>query len=92
MTDSIIQTEKECWFCGAQTDLERHHIFAGVANRPISEKYGLTVWLCHEHHTGKNGAQYDKEKNLLLKRKAQEAFEETNSHELWMSLIGKTYL
>ena len=60
MSESLIQTEKECWFCGAQVNLERHHIFAGTANRPISEKYGLWVYLCHEHHTGKNGAQYDK--------------------------------
>ena len=42
MADSIVQTEKECWFCGARAGLEEHHIFAGVANRKISEKYGLT--------------------------------------------------
>jgi hypothetical protein len=92
MADSILQTEKECWFCGAQTDLERHHIFAGVANRPISEKYGLTVWLCHKHHTGTRGAQYDKEMGLQLKRAAQRAFEEKHGHRLWMELIRKNYL
>ena len=92
MAESIIQTEKECFFCGRRTNLERHHVFGGVANRPISEKYGLTVWLCHEHHTGDNGAQYVKEMNLQLKQEAQRAFEKTNSRELWMRLIGKNYL
>jgi len=92
MAESIIQTEKECFFCGRRTNLERHHVFGGVANRPISEKYGLTVWLCHEHHTGDNGAQYVKAMNLQLKQEAQRAFEKTNSRELWMRLIGKNYL
>ena len=67
-------------------------MFAGRANRPISEKYGLTVMLCHECHTGTEGAQYDKEKNLKLKQEAQRKFEEKNSRKLWMQLIGKNYL
>ena len=90
--ESIIQEEKECWFCGARAGLECHHIFAGVANRPISEKYGLTVWLCHTHHTGREGAQYDPEKSLLLKQEAQRKFEAIHGHDLWMQLIRKNYL
>ena len=90
--DSIIQTEKECYFCGIRAGLERHHILAGAANRPISEKYGLTVWLCHTHHTGREGAQYDPEKGLQLKQEAQRKFEALHGHELWMQLIRKNYL
>lgn len=92
MADSILQTEKECWFCGATYGLEEHHIFAGVANRKISEKYGLKVWLCHRHHTGDKGAQYDRDMNLQLKQKAQRNFEQIYSHELWMNTIRKNYL
>ena len=92
MSQSIMQAEKECWFCGRRTDLECHHVFGGVANRPISEKYGLKVWLCHEHHTGDTGAQYVKEMNLQLKQEAQKAFEKENSRGLWMKLIEKNYL
>ena len=92
MADSIVQTEKECWFCGARAGLEEHHIFAGVANRKISEKYGLTVWLCHKHHTGADGAQYDKDLNLTLKIDAQRAFEKHHSRSEWMKLIRKNYL
>ena len=92
MADSILQTRKECWFCESCTGLEEHHIFAGTANRRISEKYGLKVWLCHEHHTGNDGAQYDKEKNLQLKQEAQRKFEVLYSHDMWMRLIRKNYL
>lgn len=92
MGKSIMQKDRACYFCGRLDGLEKHHVFGGVANRPISEKYGLVVYLCHRHHTGSDGAQYDKEKNLLLKRDAQMAFEMENSRDLWMSLIGKNYL
>lgn len=87
-----MQKDRACYFCGRLDGLERHHVFGGVANRPISEKYGLYVYLCHNHHTGTDGAQYDREKNLLLKRDAQMAFEMENPRDLWMSLIGKNYL
>ena len=92
MAKSIIQERKECYFCGKLTNLEKHHVFGGVANRPISEKYGLTVWLCHNCHTGNKGAQYDKMKNLRLKQDAQFAFERNHTRSEWMKLIGKNYL
>jgi len=89
---SIIQTEKRCYLCDRKTYLERHHIFGGTANRKLSEKYGLWVWLCHDCHTGQDGAQYDKDKNRLLKMDAQMAFEQTHSREEWMRIIRKNYI
>ena len=50
---SIIQEDREhCFLCGrhARVDyfgLDEHHVFFG-ANRKLSEKYGLKVYLCHE--------------------------------------------
>lgn len=41
MGKSIIQDEKRCYLCGKLTWLEKHHVFGGVANRPISEKARL---------------------------------------------------
>ena len=35
-------------------NLERHHVIFGTAGRKISDKLGLTIWLCHEHHLGRN--------------------------------------
>ena len=92
MGKSIMQTDRACYFCGKLTGLEKHHVFAGVANRKVSEKYGLWVYLCQPHHTGPRGAQYDKEKNLLLKQDAQRAFEKLYPREWWMQAIGKNYL
>ena len=89
---SALQDEKRCYFCGAVVNLERHHIFAGVANKPISERLGLWVWLCPRDHRGVEGAQYDKERNRLLKAEAQAAFERFHSHEEWMQIIRKNYL
>lgn len=92
MAKSIMQSEKACYFCGKTTGLEKHHVFGGVANRPISEKYGLWLYLCHEDHVGVEGAQYNKEKNLKLKQEAQRAFQNYYGKSLWMQLIRKNYL
>lgn len=48
MSKSILQSEKECFMCGTVLNLERHHVIFGTAGRKISDKLGLTVWLCHE--------------------------------------------
>lgn len=92
MGKSIMQTDRACYFCGRLNGLEKHNVFAGVANRKISETYGLWVWLCHNCHTGQNGAQYDKEKNLKLKQDAQMAFQKYYGRKVWMQIIRKNYL
>ena len=90
---SIIQKgEPRCFLCGRTVDLENHHVMAGTANRKLSEKYGLTVYLCHNCHTGTDGAQYDRKKADSLKRLAQIAFEAKYSHEMWMEEFRKNYL
>ena len=42
-------TGRSCWLCGRNgtaEPLDKHHIFGG-AYRKKSEKYGMTVYLCH---------------------------------------------
>lgn len=93
MTKSILMKgDPRCMICGCRVNLQRHHVLGGVANRPLSEKYGLWVWVCPEHHTGKNGVQYDKERNQALKRMAQINFEAKYDHETWMRVFRKSYL
>lgn len=92
MSRSILQNEKVCYLCPRTYGLERHHIMSGGANRKLSEKYGLWVWLCHECHTGKEGAQYEKDLNQLLRKQAQRKFEAIHGHELWMAVFRKNYL
>ena len=90
---SIIQTDGVgCYLCGRLTNLECHHVFGGVANRKLSTRYGLTVMICRECHTGQDGVHYNREKNLSLKRDAQFAFERTHTRTEWMKIFGKNYL
>lgn len=91
MAKSIIQTEKMCFVCGS-SNVECHHIVHGVANRKLSEKYGLKVWLCPKHHRGtRDGVHFDKDFDLSLKRLAQAKFEETYEED-FQEVFGKSYL
>jgi hypothetical protein len=90
---SIVQPEgRQCFLCGRQAALERHHILGGSANRKLSEHYGLWCYLCASCHRGVDGAQYNSEKGLYLKRLAQKAFEEKYSHAFWMETFRKNYI
>lgn len=89
---SILQSEKECFMCGTTLNLERHHVIFGTAGRKISDKLGLTVWLCHEHHKGRFSPHNDREIDLRLRRFAQSCYEDRRSREEWMEKIGRNYL
>jgi len=92
---SVLQTRKECFICGAQTNLHDHHIIYGVANRKKSEKYGLKCFLCYEHHEGNTGVHHNPNKSydLYLKQTAQEYYEEHyGSREDFIREFGKSFL
>ena len=60
-----------CVLCGSSRRIEKHHIFGG-ALRKKSEKYGLTVDLCHYcHNEPPNGVHFNKDKMLELKQYGQ---------------------
>ena len=93
MSKSIVQPEeRQCYLCGRQYGLEKHHIYAGIANRRLSEREGLWVFLCKFCHTGDGGAQYEKDLNRLLKREGQRAFERTHTRKEFIQIFGKNYL
>ena len=91
MSKSIVQSDCQCFLCGRETMLERHHILGGP-NRRLSERWGIWCYLCHEDHVGVDGAQYNRETGDYLKREAQKAFEELYGHDKWMALFRKNYL
>lgn len=70
---SIIQDEKECYFCGNVLDLDLHHVMSGTNRRHLADEDGLTVYLCRYHH---NKVHQNRELNLLLKRVAQRRYME----------------
>lgn len=71
---SIIQDNRECYIC-RNPFTEEHHVYYGTANRKLSEKYGLKVWLCPYHHRGIGGVHFNKELDNRIKEVAREKFE-----------------
>ena len=102
MAKSIMQTDKEhCYLCGRNANseyfgLDEHHIFNGTANRKLSEKYGLKVYLCHDrcHETGANSVHRNAEVAKALKAEAQKiAMEHYGwSTEDFIRIFGKNYI
>ena len=98
MSLSIMQWHKVCYTCWTKyrivtkDSLEEHHILGG-ALRGFSERYGLKVWLCHNHHNEPpDGVHYNAAASNELKKQAQAAFEARYGHERWMQEVGKDYL
>lgn len=90
--DSIIQKDKECFFCGTTLNLHKHHIF-GAANRPISEKYGCVCYLCADHHNmSGESVHMNRGMDLALKGLAQHEMEKTMSREAFIKLFGRSWL
>ena len=91
---SILQDEKECFFCKTTRDLQLHHIYFGVANRKISDQDGCVVYLCASHHTGAKGVHHNRELDLKLKRICERAWMEQNKKtvEDFIARYGKSWL
>lgn len=89
---------RECFLCGANgtcDPLDKHHIFGG-ANRKLSDKYGLTVYLCHFkcHENGKKAVHRCRETADKLHRYGQKKFmrEQGATVEEFRLIFGKNYL
>lgn len=87
-----------CWLCGRNgmsEPLDKHHIFGG-ANRKKSEKYGLTVWLCHGscHLSGVKAVHNNRETMDALHEYGQRrAMQEQGwTREEFVREFGKNYL
>ncbi len=94
MQQSMMVSDKRCFFCHNTGNLEKHHCMHGTANRKKAEKYDLTVWLCNYHHTGGMQAVHRCRKtDMMLEAYAQRYFEENiGDRELWMKEFGRNYL
>ena len=90
MSKSIVQKEKVCLVCHTTQNLEKHHIF-GASRRNLSEEYGLTVWLCHEHHTGIEGVHFNKQFMDELHDLGQTIFEGIYGDAVFFERFGKNY-
>jgi hypothetical protein len=95
--DSILQLDKRCWLCGrtGPEHLDRHHVYAG-AMRNQSEKYGLTVWLCHDscHERGTYAVHNNRATREELQAWAQKRAMDYYGWSMadWMSRFYKSYI
>lgn len=94
--NSIIQGDKEhCFLCGGNGGywgLDEHHVYSG-ANRRLSEKYGLKVYLCHDKcHL--NGVHKDirtaRTIQAVVQRRAMQYYHW--DIEQFIKIFGKNYL
>ncbi len=102
MARSIMHSkdDRTCYLCmllrddfSARVDLQEHHAMPGTANRRLSERYGLKVYLCVEHHLVGPEAVHNNIRLLrLLQENAQMAFERRYSHEKWMEVFGRNFI
>lgn len=90
--------EKKCFICGRNgcgDKLDKHHIFGG-ANRKKSEKYGLTVWLCHDrcHVFGKYSVHQNADVMRYVHEYGQRKAMEENGWSVkdFIREFGKNYM
>lgn len=100
---SIMHDKKDrtCYLCmmlhgddSRKENLQEHHVIYGNGRRKLSERYGLKVYLCLHHHTygsSEEAVHSNAEVSKILKKKAQEAFEEKYSELSFLKIFGKSY-
>lgn len=97
---SIIQNnDGRCYLCqllnqdfGQKNNIEEHHAIFGTAQRQLSERYGLKVYLCVLHHrTGPNAVHKNKYAADLIKDIAQRRFDEGFPNLNFREIFGKNY-
>ena len=92
MSQSIMQSGRECYITGSTTDLHRHHIYGG-GRRQASEKWGCWVWLRADwHNMSDYSVHYDAELSLQLKQECQRRFEALYGQAKFMEVFNKNYL
>ena len=90
---SVIQINKnECFICHGRAT-EEHHCIYGTANRRLSEKYGLKIYLCHWcHNEPPKGLHFNKQLDEEIKQMAQRRFNDVYPDLDFIQIFGRNYL
>lgn len=98
---SILHDKKDrtCFLCmmlhnddSPKANLHEHHVIHGWANKKLSEKYGLKVYLCLYHHEiGREAVHQNDRLNKMLKAYAQRTFEKKWPEKDFYGIFGKNY-
>lgn len=91
-----------CYLCAALHDdysvkpyLQEHHVINGYGKREWSEKFGLKIYLCFQHHTYEGGPEAihrNTEIAMRCKEEAQRVFERTYPNLEFKDYFGKNYV
>lgn len=94
MSRSIMQSERECYVCGAVNNLHQHHIYEGSGRRRKSDLFGCWVYLCAYHHNMSDaGVHFNKNLDLKLKQECQKKWEEIYGYrDSFIREFGRNYL
>ena len=92
--------DRTCYLCiklhgdyRQRTGLEEHHVIGGNPGRRLSEKYGLKVYLCAEHHrTSPEAVHKNRENRIKLQSEAQKAFMKRYPDKDFMEIFGRNYI
>lgn len=96
---SIMHDKRDgtCYLCmrdgefSRMTTLEEHHAIHGTANRRLSERWGLKVYLCPAHHRRIHDAKDGSPEDTYIKVNAQRAFEEKYPKRSFLKIFGKNF-
>ncbi len=86
-----------CYLCmrdgdySRMTTLEEHHAIHGTANRRLSERWGLKVYLCPAHHRRIHDAKDGSPDDVYIKVNAQRAFEKRYPKKDFLKIFGKNF-
>ena len=86
----ITQDMEHCYLCGAPAMNTPHHIFFFFFKKK-SEKYGLMMPLCFNHHTGPEGVHTVPGKMQVTKEFGQTMFELYYPELDFLKIFGKNY-
>ena len=99
---SIMQRKEDgyCYLCALLENnwrpcgyREEHHVFFSAHQKPLSEEYGLKVYLCRQHHRESPEAVHQNQRNRrILEAQGQRVFEAKYGHRKFIEIFKKNYL
>jgi len=97
---SIMHDKRDgtCYLCMAAGDfsrqmcLEEHHCIHGTANRQLSERWGLKVYLCPAHHRRLHNNEDGRKDDIYVMLAAQAAFKSRYPDKDFKSIFGRNII
>lgn len=96
------KADRTCYLCmmlhcdyTRRTGLQEHHVIGGNPGRKLSERYGLKVYLCLQHHLydgGSEAVHRNQKIRLELEKEGQRAFEKAYPYLEFKKIFGKNRL